>query len=279
MICSLIWLGLISAPMASAQEGTAQEGTAQEGISQEGISQEGISQEGISQESSSQESIVQDAAAEASPAEAAPADSSPAEPIPAESAQAEAAPAEESHAAAEGEHSAGEGEHSEGYDPSQWWNFFLRILNFIVYVGILYFLLRKPVKNYFRGRREGIARQVEYLETQARNYEEQAKVMRKQLDELAGERAEAMKRYEADGAKERDRIIEEAKKAAEFIVQRTQTAMDQEIKAARRDLTIEAGRLAMSLAKDMLAKTVTSEDRIRLAHEFVEEVVKLPAKN
>jgi F-type H+-transporting ATPase subunit b len=190
---------------------------------------------------------------------------------PAGSAQAEAAPAGGAHGQA--------GAAEEGYDSAQWWNFLWRVTNFIAYVAILYFLLRKPIANFFNGRRQGIARQIEYLETQARNYEEQAKVMRKQLDELASERLEMLRRYEADGAKERYRILNEAKKAADLIVQRAQVAMDQEVKAARRTLTMEAGQLAMSLAGDLLKKTVTDDDRVRLAHEFVEQVVKLPAKN
>ena len=55
--------------------------------------------------------------------------------------------------------------------------------------------------------------------------------------------------------------------------------MEQEIKGARRLLTIETGELAMTLAKELLAQTVTGDDRVRLAHAFVEQVVKLPAKN
>jgi F-type H+-transporting ATPase subunit b len=152
-------------------------------------------------------------------------------------------------------------------------------MNFVVYAALLYILLRKPAANFLGGRRQNIGRTVEYLETQARNYEEQAKVMRRKLDELDEDRARTLKRYEEDGAKERDRIIAEAVKAAALIVERAEAAMAQEVRAARRTLTTEASAMAMGLAGDLLARTVTGEDRARLAHEFVEQVVKLPAKN
>ncbi|MDR1658178.1 MAG: ATP synthase F0 subunit B [Deltaproteobacteria bacterium] len=182
-------------------------------------------------------------------------------------------------AAEGGAHAADSGGHDEGYKPSQWREFLFRVLNFIVYAAILIFLLRKPVAAFFGGRRLDIARKVEYLETQAKNYEEQAKVMHRKLDELSLERDRLLKQYEVDGARDRDRIIEEAKKTAEQIIQRTELAMQQEIKAARRILTIEAGELAVQLAGDILARSVVDEDRTRLAHEFIEQVVKLPAKN
>ncbi|MDR2443704.1 MAG: ATP synthase F0 subunit B [Deltaproteobacteria bacterium] len=173
----------------------------------------------------------------------------------------------------------GGGGHATGYSAEQWKSFVYRLLNFIVYAGILYYLLRKPVAAYFGGRREKIARTMEYLEIQARNYEEQAKVMRRRLDELSLERESLIKQYERDGTKERDRIIEEAKTAAALIVERTEVAMQQEIKAARRLLTVEASELAVRLASDLLTKSIDEEDRTRLAHEFIEQVVKLPAKN
>jgi F-type H+-transporting ATPase subunit b len=152
-------------------------------------------------------------------------------------------------------------------------------MNFVVYAALLWAFLRKPAAKFLEGRRQNISRTVEYLETQARNYEEQAKVMRRRLDELAQDRERTLKRYEEDGARERDRIIAEASKAADLIIERTEAAMAMEIKAARRALTEEASALALGLARGLLARTVTVEDRSRLAHEFVEQVVKLPAKN
>jgi F-type H+-transporting ATPase subunit b len=255
-LCSLIWLlEPLFAPLALGQEPAAE--------------------------------AVQATPAEAAPAEAAAPAAEPAaeaepatpaaEPAAAQAAEGGHPAAAEAAAGHEGE--AGAEHESEGYDSGQWRNFIYRIMNFAVYIALLYFLLRKPVSAFLGGRRDGIARQVEYLETQARNYEEQAKVMRRKIYELTADREEALKRYEAEGAKERERIVAEATKAAELIVQRTATAMEQEIKAARRILTVEAGRLAMDLARDLLAKSVTSEDQARLAHEFVEQVVKLPFKD
>ncbi|CAA6816561.1 MAG: ATP synthase subunit b [uncultured Sulfurovum sp.] len=44
-------------------------------------------------------------------------------------------------------------------------DFFYRVLNFSVFIGILYYLIANPIKDYFVGRTEGIANQLEEIET------------------------------------------------------------------------------------------------------------------
>ncbi|CAA6814968.1 MAG: ATP synthase subunit b [uncultured Sulfurovum sp.] len=43
-------------------------------------------------------------------------------------------------------------------------DFFYRVLNFSVFIGILYYLIANPIKDYFVGRSEGIAKQLEEIE-------------------------------------------------------------------------------------------------------------------
>ncbi|MDR2385998.1 MAG: ATP synthase F0 subunit B [Deltaproteobacteria bacterium] len=176
------------------------------------------------------------------------------------------------------ESSGQEGSETSGYSPERWRDFLYRVINFIVYVALLYVLLRKPVKNYFSGRRENLARTLEYLETQSRNLDEQTEAMRRQLDQLSQERLGILGQYERDGVKERDKIIAEAQKTAQIIIQRAEAAMELEIKTARQKLTAEIGQLAQNLAQKELAEKITDSDRSRLVVEFVDKVVKLPAR-
>jgi F-type H+-transporting ATPase subunit b len=166
-----------------------------------------------------------------------------------------------------------------GYDWAQWREFIFRVLNFVVFVAILFFLLRKPVGAFFRGRRENIARTLEYLETQTKNLEEKNAAMRRQLSELASEREAILAQYERDGARERDRIIAEAQKAADLIARKAEAAMAQDLQIAKRALTAEIGALAARLAEELAAKNIRPEDQARLNHEFIESVIRLPARN
>ena len=166
-----------------------------------------------------------------------------------------------------------------GYSEFQIKDILFRIMNFAVFFAILFYLLRKPLPKYFRDRREGIARNLEYLETQARNLEEQTEIMNKQIVNIASERDSILAQYERLGQKEAERIIAEAKRAAEGIIQKTQTAMDLELKTARQALLAEIVRLSTETATDLVKNNINADDQKRLTGEFMQQVEKLKSAN
>jgi F-type H+-transporting ATPase subunit b len=168
--------------------------------------------------------------------------------------------------------------HFTGYTLKDWKDFGLRAMNFAVFFAILWLLLRKPVREYFRGRKENIARTLEYLETQAANLEEQNQVMRKKLSRLSVERESLLSEYEREGARERDRIIAEARKTAESIASKARVAAEQEIKSAKRRLASETGLLAAKIAREILVNNINDEDKSRLMQDFVIQLTKLPSR-
>jgi F-type H+-transporting ATPase subunit b len=166
-----------------------------------------------------------------------------------------------------------------GYSAEQWKEFGLRCMNFVVFAVILYFLLRNLVKNFFQSKKEGISRTIEYLETQAKNLEEQNQVMQRRLSKLSQEREGILAQYERDGQKERDRIIAEANATADQIVKKSQTAISQELTMAKRKLTQDTGGMAVDMAGDIIAQNITKEDKDNLVHGFLEQLTKLSAKH
>jgi F-type H+-transporting ATPase subunit b len=169
--------------------------------------------------------------------------------------------------------SAGEGEG--GYSAEKWKEFGLRAMNFAVFAVILYLLLNKLVKKFFRGRKESIGRTLEYLETQARNLEEQSQVMKRRISQLAQERVGILAQYERDGQKERDRIIAEANQTADVIVKKAQVAIEQELKLAKRQLARETGALAVKMAEEIVSKNITADDKNSLVHGFLDQLTRL----
>ena len=163
------------------------------------------------------------------------------------------------------------------YSDTQVKDLLFRIMNFVVFFCILFYLLRKPVAKYFRERRENIARNLEYLETQARNLEEQTEIMNRQIAGIASERESILAQYERMGQKEADRIISEAKATAASIIDKAQAAMDLEIKAARQALIEEIVKLSTEAAGDMVKESINDNDQKRLTAEFMAQVEKLKA--
>jgi len=161
------------------------------------------------------------------------------------------------------------------YSESQIKDLIFRIMNFAVFFIVLFWLLRKPIAKFFRNRREGIERNLQYLETQARNLEEQTEIMNKQIANIASERDTILAQYERMGQKEADRLIAEAKKTAENIVQKAQAAMDLEIKAARQALLTEIVKISTQAATELVQTSINDDDHQRLTAEFMAQVEKL----
>ena len=166
-----------------------------------------------------------------------------------------------------------------GPTESQWWNLLYRFLNFAVLFGVLFILVRKPIGKFFGGRRDNIARTLEYLETQAHNLEEQNELLSRKIADIAAEREGVLDQYKRMGQKEHDRIIAEAQLTAKAIVEKAEAAMDQEMRAARQLLVDEIVRLATKMATDLTIKSIDAEDQKRLTRDFMAQVEKLPLNN
>lgn len=164
-----------------------------------------------------------------------------------------------------------------GYSETQIKDLLFRLMNFAVFFAILFYLLRKPLPKFFRERRESITRNLDYLETQARNLEEQTEIMNKQIAGIASERDSILAQYERIGQKEADRIIAEAKAASAALLQKTQAAMDLEMKAARQALLQEIVRLSTQAASALVKSNINDDDQKRLTTEFMAQVENLKA--
>lgn len=142
-------------------------------------------------------------------------------------------------------------------------------LNFALLIGVLVYVARKPILEFFAARRGKIQQELKAaadLQTEAES--RYAKWQRRLMDlesELAGIRQTARER----AAAEREHILADAKAAAERIRRDAVAAVDQELRRAQAQLRREAADLAVELASDALRREVTSADQDRLLDEFV----------
>jgi len=162
-----------------------------------------------------------------------------------------------------------------GYSHNQWLDLIYRTVSLVILLGVLYRFARRPVTAFFRERRENIARNLEYLEAQARSLEEQKELMSKEIANIASERDTILAEYESLGRTEADRIIAEAKASAEHLIEKTREAMEREIKSARHVLLTEITALSTRAAQELVRTNITADDQTRLTREFLDQVEKL----
>ncbi len=159
-----------------------------------------------------------------------------------------------------------------GGHENDWRDLALRTLNFVILVAILYKLLNKPIANFFSARRENIQSTLEDLEAKKREAERVAAEYQAKMAALEGETEKIIAELVAEGEAEKEKIIEAAKRQAEYLRQQAELAIQQEVKLAKESLQHEVAEMSVQAAEELLRKNMQSEDQARLVQEFLSRV-------
>ncbi|MBI5847127.1 MAG: ATP synthase F0 subunit B [Nitrospirae bacterium] len=151
------------------------------------------------------------------------------------------------------------------------------ILNFLILVALLVFLMKMmDIKGFFRKRTELIeqslkeAREAKELAQKAlAQVEERLKIKDKELEDILSAAKES-------GEREKTRIVEEGAKLKDRILEQTKNNIAFEVKMAKEVIKQEAVAIAMELAEKKLKDRLTKEEQIKLLEE---SLLKIEGKN
>lgn len=148
-----------------------------------------------------------------------------------------------------------------------------RVLNFAVLSALLFFLLRKPAGQVFRGRIQGIRDQLSSLE--ARKVAAEAELARynEKIARLEQESSRIIDDYVRQGNEARANILREAEAAAQKMEAQARRSIEYEFKKARIELQQEIFDKAMVRAEEIIKHNITSNDQDRLVDEYLKKVV------
>ena len=140
-------------------------------------------------------------------------------------------------------------------------DFFPRAVNFIIFASLLYYLLANPIKNFFKGRTEGIAAQLNEIETK--------------LQAAKDEKKEAQNRLE-ESEKRAKEIITDAKAEAVILAEKIATANENELavldKQFEEKIALEERKSAREAIDEILSDNITNDD-IQLDEAKVVEII------
>lgn len=149
-----------------------------------------------------------------------------------------------------------------------------RIMNFAVLVLILFFILRKPVANFFTDRVRLIKEQLEDLEKQKVEAENKLAEYNEKLSALDAEAEKIIQEYQRQGEEARTNILKQAETAATKLEQQARKSIEQEFKQAKLQLETELFDAAVQKAEDRMKGDITKDDHERLVTEYLDKVVK-----
>ena len=147
-----------------------------------------------------------------------------------------------------------------------------RVINLLLFVGLMYYLLRRPLGEAFRARQEGIGRDL------LRAEEERAAAVAK-LEEVEGRLARLDAEVESiraqaqrEAAEERERIERATEEEIRKIREQARREIGSVAKAARAELRAYVAEQSVGLAEELIRREIRPEDDAHLVREYVEEL-------
>lgn len=164
--------------------------------------------------------------------------------------------------------SGAEGEHHSMFTTG----FLYAVINFAILVGLLTYLLRKPISEGLVNKREAVRKAIDEAKEAKEKAEKQLAEYRRRMDNLDAELAQLRAEIVGAGEREKDTIIAAAKAQAEKVLADAKLIGDQEVRRAKAEIREEMVRLAAELAHQKLVAASTADEREKQLNEFVSKL-------
>jgi F-type H+-transporting ATPase subunit b len=148
-----------------------------------------------------------------------------------------------------------------------------RVMNFSVLFLGLFFLLRKPIAQFFGTRIKGIEDQLGELETKKKDARQKLEEYTAKLAQLDQEGKKIVDDYIRQGNEAKERILKEAESVADKLKEQALRNIDYEINQAKLRLQEEVLGKAIVKAEEIIKNEITIEDHDRLVDEYLKKVV------
>lgn len=177
------------------------------------------------------------------------------------------------YAAAEGHGEAAGGHGEAGAHGPNYMDFVLRMVNLVIFVGLIWFLAGKKIKGFFSGRQAQIKNELDDLEARRRNAEAKLRQVEKSISNIEQERQTVLDEFVAQGEALKKSILDEAEKKAQRMLSQAEIAIATERNTALGELRSEMAELIVEAAEKILREKLTKEEHEKLVEDYLTKVV------
>ena len=147
-----------------------------------------------------------------------------------------------------------------------------RVLNFAIFLGVLFFALRKPVREFWATRSHEIRFAMEETDRLRREAKERHDGLEKRLARIEEEVKGLVRTLQQEGELEKGKMIEEAEKLARRIKSDSERIAAQEIQKAKETLKTQAVQLSLELAERIIREKFQESDQKRLSEKYLKQL-------
>lgn len=148
----------------------------------------------------------------------------------------------------------------------------LKLVNMVLFIGVLWYFLKGPVKGAFAAREESVRRAAEEARMRREKADQVASDIQNRLAQIEQEVRSIRERAVAEGERQKREMITAAETEAAKIVAAARNEVDNQLKRARKELTEYAGELATDRATAILRERITEGDQKKLFEQSLREL-------
>jgi len=166
-----------------------------------------------------------------------------------------------------------------GVEPSLLWRspgmpvpFAAQLFNTLLLVGLLVRFAKAPIAKGLAERRQRISRGIDDATAMRAEATEQLRVYRAKLDNLDAEIERVRREMRESAEAERKRVLEEAGVRRQRLEQEARLLVDRELATVRQELTRATAAAALASARELLKRSVSTDDHRRLCDEYLQNL-------
>ena len=148
-----------------------------------------------------------------------------------------------------------------------------KVLNFAILAAIGFFLLKKPVAQFFSSRKKGIEDEINELEQKKEDAQNKLLEYQTKFKNLDQESKEIVENYIQQGEEAKKRIIAEAEAQADKLEEMAKRSIEQEFKTAKARLQKEIAAKAIEKASEVIKASISADDQEKLVDQYLKKVV------
>ena len=145
-------------------------------------------------------------------------------------------------------------------------------INFLLFVGLLTYLLRDKIRDALANRAARVKREIDDSNQARKDAAQRFEDLEARLDGFETELEKMRDDAVQDADNEHNAILARAEEDAARIAESAQRSIRDETERARQALRGEVAKLSVDLAREKLSAEVTSDDQQRLAGDFIDTV-------
>jgi F-type H+-transporting ATPase subunit b len=151
-------------------------------------------------------------------------------------------------------------------------NFGLRMINYVVFLGILLFFIRKPLGKVINKRRETIKEELQALQAEQEEAARLSAEAAALLTKAEEESKRLLEEYRLQAEQEKARILEQAAQQIKHMHEQAKLTIARELIIARENLKKELAAAAVSSAEEILRQQISVQDLHNLNQEFLKQM-------